>query len=581
MAFLYPYFLFALAAVAVPIILHLVQLRRAKRIAFSNVKFIQVSKDLTASQRNLKELLILFCRILFIVFLVLAFAQPFIPASDAAVTVNDANLDIFVDNSYSMQRMHSEEDLTMLEVASDQAKTVLDLFPASTAFKLSSTSRLNHGAPLQKSEAISILDQLAYSAKPFAPSLGESIQASHLFIFSDFQKSSLKLEDFKSKDASMQVHLIPVSAAAASNITIDSVYLEDEFLRTDAESRIHVLVTNTSNDLAEDVPVKLFMQGQQVSALSLDLPPRQSTEAVMSFRATGEAISLAYVQVEDYPVEFDNTFYFTLSSSAAIAVTEVSDNTASLQQLYAGESFFKYSSYTNDNIDYAKLAASNIVIVNGVKALSAALAANLSNYAKEGGTLLIIPPVGSDRGAYTSLFQNLNMPVRFTGAGAGGAKTNLMAPDPNNPFFRSIFSDFDAKMQMPTASRSLSWSRASEDILRFRGGSPFLSRFDRGTGAVYLMAAPLDETYSSLPNHALFVPVMYRLAIESYQQQQQLAYTLNNNIVQVPAATKQQREGVYHNKIPWHLYQNNKSVAGNYTLLYHLKWKKQAFILYS
>ncbi|OKL39785.1 BatA domain-containing protein [Pontibacter flavimaris] len=546
MAFLFPSFLFALAAVAVPIILHLVQLRRAKRVMFSNVRFIQVSKDLTASQRNLKELLILLSRILFITFLVLAFAQPFLPASDAVVPTDGSDVGITLDNSFSMQNLHQEEDLTLLNVATDKARVVADLFPASSSFRLFTTDNLNHGASVQEGEAAAILNQLDFSAKRFTPSQALRSQPNHVFILSDFQKNSFSAAVLDAVDSLTQVHLVPIAAASIANITIDSVYLEDEFIRFGAETRLHVLLTNTGDEAVEDVPVKLFMQEQQASALSIDLPARQSTAAVMSFRASAGRATKAYVQVEDYPVEFDNTYYFVLAPSAPIKVVEVIDQqSSSLQRLYGNEPFFRFTSFRSGSIDYATLAAADIVILNGVESLSAALAATAANYVKAGGSLSIIPPAGQDKGGYATLFQSLSLPAYFTGAGADAAKTSLATPDPNNPFFRSIFSDFDAEMQMPTAARSIAWTRASDDILKYRGGAPFLSRFDRGSGYVYLMAAPLQEDYSTLPNHALLVPIMYRLAISSYKQAQQLAYTLGGGTIQLPASEQTRQEGVY------------------------------------
>ncbi|SFH18733.1 BatA domain-containing protein [Pontibacter chinhatensis] len=546
MAFLYPSFLFALAAVAVPIILHLVQLRRAKRVMFSNVRFIQASKDLTASQRNLKELLILLCRILFIVFLVLAFAQPFLPAADVAAPGDSSDVAIVVDNSYSMQNLQANENLALLNVATDKAKAITGLFPASTSFRLQTSDNLNHGAPVEKGEVAAILDGIDMSAKSFAPGAAFRVQPSHLFILSDFQKNNFSPAVLDAADSATQVHLVPLEAASTSNITIDSVYLEDEFLRPGAENRLFVLLSNTGDEAVEDVPVKLYLQDQQAAALSIDLPANQATQAVMTFKITGSSTVNAYVQVEDYPVDFDNTYYFVLAPSSPISIVEVTDNPQSeLRQLYQSEPFFKFTAFRTNSIDYASFAAADIVILNGIQSMPAALAATAANYVKEGGTLTVIPPNGNEIGAYTTLFQNLNIPASFTGAGKSGAKTTLATPDPNNPFFRSIFSDFNAEMQMPAASRSITWSRASDDILKYRGGAPFLSRFDRGSGAVFLMAAPLNEDYSTLPNHALFVPVMYRLAIGSYKQVQQLAYTLGGGTVQLPAPAHVKREGVY------------------------------------
>ncbi|MFD3000598.1 BatA domain-containing protein [Pontibacter toksunensis] len=547
MAFLYPSFLFALAAIAVPVVLHLVQLRRAKRVIFSNVRFIQASKDLTASQRNLKELLILLCRILFVVFLVLAFAQPFLPASNAVAPADASQVAIVVDNTYSMQNVHEEQDLSLLNVASDRAKDIVRMFPASTAFKVASSSMAKHGAPVQASEATGYLEELDFSAKNYLSGLSAfTNQPSHAFILSDFQRSTFQPSVLTKYDSTTQIHLVPIAGASTGNVAIDSVYLEDEFIRPSAENVLHVSLFNAGEETAEGVPVKLMIEDQQVAALSVDLPPQQATEAIMNFRVNGEGAKKAYVLVEDYPVEFDNTYYFVLAPSTEVNITEISENPGgSLQRLYQNEPFFKFTSYSAGNINYAQSATSDIIILNGVTDMSAALAATVTNFVEAGGTVAVIPPAGRDVAGYTTLFQNLNIPANFTGATAASSKTSLAAPDPNNPFFRSIFSDFDPKMQMPAAVRSIAWTRASEDILKYRGGASFLSRFDRGSGHVYVLAAPLQEDYNALANHALFVPIMYKLAISSYKQQQALAYTLSGNTIQVPAISKRQQEGVY------------------------------------
>ncbi|MFI5136035.1 MAG: BatA domain-containing protein, partial [Chitinophagales bacterium] len=64
MSFLYPAFLFALGAIAIPIIIHLFNFRRYKTIYFSNTKFLREVKEKTDSRTQLKHLLVLLCRIL-------------------------------------------------------------------------------------------------------------------------------------------------------------------------------------------------------------------------------------------------------------------------------------------------------------------------------------------------------------------------------------------------------------------------------------------------------------------------------------------------------------------------------------
>jgi L-asparagine transporter-like permease len=78
MHFLYPAFLFALLTLAIPVLVHLFNFRRYKKVLFSNVQFLKEVQEQQASRRNLKERLILAARLLALLFLVFAFARPYI-----------------------------------------------------------------------------------------------------------------------------------------------------------------------------------------------------------------------------------------------------------------------------------------------------------------------------------------------------------------------------------------------------------------------------------------------------------------------------------------------------------------------
>ena len=97
-------------------------------------------------------------------------------------------------------------------------------------------------------------------------------------------------------------------------------------------------------------------------------------------------------------------------------------------------------------------------------------------------------------------------------------------------------------MVMPKAARLLTWSRASVDILKFRDNAKFLSQFNRGKGKIYLFAAPLKEEYSTFANNALFVPIMYKMAMQSYQHKQNMAYELGQNNISFPVAQVNNKE---------------------------------------
>jgi hypothetical protein len=95
---------------------------------------------------------------------------------------------------------------------------------------------------------------------------------------------------------------------------------------------------------------------------------------------------------------------------------------------------------------------------------------------------------------------------------------------------------------MPRAAPVFLWNRSSQDLLKFRDNNKFLSSFRVGNGLVYLFAAPFTDTFSDFPNHALFVPVMYKMAIESYHNKQELAYPLGAANLTFPVASGGSKE---------------------------------------
>jgi hypothetical protein len=64
-----------------------------------------------------------------------------------------------------------------------------------------------------------------------------------------------------------------------------------------------------------------------------------------------------------------------------------------------------------------------------------------------------------------------------------------------------------------------------------RDGDAYLAGFPSGQGMVYLFSAPFSGGYSDFTSQALYVPVMYRLAMQSFRDNQQPAYRLNQRTV--------------------------------------------------
>lgn len=109
MQFKHPELLYALFLLVIPIIVHLFQLRKFKKVPFTNVAFLKAATLKTRKSAQIKKWLILCTRMLVLAALVFAFAQPFTSKTDVLNTKKETV--IYLDNSFSMQAKGNNGEL--------------------------------------------------------------------------------------------------------------------------------------------------------------------------------------------------------------------------------------------------------------------------------------------------------------------------------------------------------------------------------------------------------------------------------------------------------------------------------------
>ncbi|MBU1720094.1 MAG: BatA domain-containing protein, partial [Bacteroidetes bacterium] len=126
MRFINPTFLYAFAALAIPVIVHLFNFRRYKKILFPNIRFLKDVREQTRSKSRLKYLLILLARLLAFACLVMAFARPYLPVDDSKVSFNRKSVAVYLDNSFSMEA--TGERGSLFDEARNRATEILDAY---------------------------------------------------------------------------------------------------------------------------------------------------------------------------------------------------------------------------------------------------------------------------------------------------------------------------------------------------------------------------------------------------------------------------------------------------------------------
>lgn len=134
MQFAFPLFLIALASILIPLIIHLFYFQRYRTEYFSNVRFLKEVVEEKQTRSRLQNILVLLARIFFLVFLVMAFAQPFLQDNNKSENERPDFVSIFIDNSFSMEGLSSETPV--FQVAANKAKEIIRSYPEGTSFQI-------------------------------------------------------------------------------------------------------------------------------------------------------------------------------------------------------------------------------------------------------------------------------------------------------------------------------------------------------------------------------------------------------------------------------------------------------------
>lgn len=531
MTFLYPFFLWGLLALAIPIIIHLFNFRKAKKIYFSNVKFLDHVKESSSSKLKVKYLLVLFARLLFITFLVFVFAQPFLPGNEKGLDGNAVT--IYLDNSQSSSNI-MEGNNTGLSTGLDYLNQIIDLYPVSTKFKIIT----NDFAPTSinyksKERAREMATELNYSnitrsfdavMKRLSGSTRDAI-SSDIYFISDFQKSVFLNNRKSFNDTINRYKIIKLDYQANQNVFVDSIYLENPFLVANNTNRLHVKLKSVGKDDTNDLLVKLFINDRQSATTSLDINKGSSNELIFDLNYKLEGINKCRISFEDFPVTFDNDYYFTLNLLKTIRVVEIGPaNSQYFRALFSENELFSYSRFLEGNIKFEQTATADLVIFNQLNSYGNSMKGLIADLKNNGKSVLIIP---SEKQAPTELSRIVGFPINTYSV---EEKVSLELPDLNNPFFEKTFEGIDRKTILPKAKSVLSWKPTVQDVLRFKNGLPFLSQIT-STGKTYLLSAPLEDAYTDLQKHALFVPIMYKMAALSSNSYYPLSYSIDNQLI--------------------------------------------------
>ena len=530
MIFASPVILWGLFLLAIPIIIHLFQFKRYKKLLFPDVSLLKELQTRSSTRNQLKHLIILFTRLALLAALVLAFADPLLPPENALGKVQPSLVSLYLDNSFSMDA--ESEKGRVFDQARALAYDIAATYPTSTRFQLITNDlTARQRKALDFNTLLDALDEAETS--PQARTVSRihdfhqqskdelEMEASVLFLLSDFAGTiddSLLLGD-----SLTDVRIVPMEIQPTGNLSVDTVSLASPSVQAQMDVELRIRITNHGTERASEVPVDISLDGLNTCRMVLSLDPGSSLDTVCGFQVGEAGYYRGIVSIQDFPVVYDNNYYFSLLASERIRVVEVGQNATGspFGKLLDGEAF-DYSFIEAGQINLSVIEDASFVIFNQVESWTSGLVDIADELCRTGKTVFIIPPTQADEEDLERLSAGLD--ISLSRLDTTAMEANFM--ETRHPLYNDVFERIPENLNYPTTQQHWITSvdaPSNETIIRLLDGQALLGGYERHEGKVYYTVSPLNDAATNFHRHALFVPAVYNMAIQSGNLQS-LAY---------------------------------------------------------
>lgn len=546
MTFLNPLYLIALAAAAIPIILHLLNLRKTRVIEFSTLTFLKELQRSKIRKLKLKQWLLLALRTLIIVFVVLAFTRPalrsgfgFLPGTTAKSSVV-----IVLDNSFSM--LMTDEHGQLLKQARQKAAELIDLLQAGDDAALILTT-----APDQSSELTAALNavrdeiedvSVSYSHGDYRAALTAASALlskssnfnKEVYFLTDRQRSQFTFADGVSPqqlfDANVKMFVLPVGDGDEGNTAVTAVEVQNSIFESGKPVDVAATIRNASETPLSSAIVSVFLGGERVAQKTVDVAAGGTQQVEFTVLPKQAGWVPGFVELEDDRLPEDNRRYFGfhIPQTLNVLLGPAGGQDAKLLGLAlnpAATDPEAVKSFAVDALGAGQLLPANlsrydVVVLLGAQALSDAFTQRLASWVREGGSVMLFPDANGSTDAWSNtLLPRLGLPG---GSGRTGSLTessafvSFGAIDFDHPLFAGMFENVqDGKLPEVESPRLYSTVRLrgnenARQVISTRAGDAFLLDAKVGKGRVLAFAVSPDLRWSDFPFKGLFLPLINR-----------------------------------------------------------------------
>ena len=544
--FLHPIYLYGLIAASLPLLIHLLNRRRLKRMRFPAVRFILLSQRRIARSYRLRHWIILALRTLAVLILALLLAHPIFQTGVGLFAGGGpVSLVVVLDNSLSMKWSGEGEGFAR---AKEAVRLAISSLKDGDRMAVLPTNISGGGQVRLKGEREVLLReldgiQIAAGTADFSLALSRAYEllkepAAQKEIWLITDMSATDWDHFEFSALRQYNSLIPLKILRVGkkekplNATIKEVRMRGQEVGVGLPIQLEASVINFTDKEIKDLLVQLYIDEKNREQRLVSIPPKGELGVNFQLYLSQPGAHRGHVTLRKEGVVGNPTSYFTLHAEDKLRVLIVDgDPQTSLVQ---SETFFLTRALNPAGQQDSSLFLPAVVIAEGLNSVALdsyqalilcnvavipdALVPKLRDYLRQGGGLLIFPGDRTQIDDYNlKLFESSPpiLPARLKErkilAELGGEKVEKV--DVSHPALQG-FADQVLKEALSSA-RVRGYFRfdfsPGPSLLALANGDPLMFEKRMGPGRVLFFATAADRDWSDLPLKTAYLPLVQSL----------------------------------------------------------------------
>lgn len=601
MIFLNPAILFGLFAASIPVIIHLFNLRKLKKIEFSTLAFLKELQKNKIRKIKLKQWILLALRVLIILFIVMAFARPTLKSFQIGGTTSAAKTTaIFIlDDTFSMSVVDQKGSYF------NQGKEIINKVVSQlqegdeVGLILVSNPKKENKLTSNLSEFLKTTVQLDlnYTSGDINSALVKSAQLisesknfnKEIYVLSDFQKDKIINKNITNDlsellNESVKLYSFDLSDKDVFNLSVDDLKINNQIFEKDKPVSFSITITNNSNQDVNSAVVSLFLDNERAAQKSFDVKAGQSTNVEIEAVPKSTGFIDVTAEIETDEIEQDNKRFASLFIPEKISVGLFAENNNDLSFVDLALQTTGETKYLIERKNINQLSSQQLnkyqTIIFSANSLISGIEL-IKNYIQNGGGLFLFPSSVPDQSTLNQFYSQLGLGVNSSFVGkvnSNDLKIKFDKTDFNHPIFQNVFqNDEKKKYESPEINAYYKNSSAGNQIISLVDGSSFLSEIRFGKGKILVFNCAPVLTWSDFPIKSIFAPLMNKsVAYLSSKERDQNIFIAgeevninlrNQNSSQIKIVKPDKSEefiNLNENSSRDYLAYSNTNVAGNY-----------------